>query len=109
MIADYQRRNEDDQRALGWGKAALLAGAWVFGGSVIFFPLLHWQGDMFLRQDWTVPSFSTAELLQSELSIVAVITACLLGRRYRSWRFVLLFVCLSVIAVYGFAISLFGK
>lgn len=109
MTADNEYRKDSNRTALGWGKAAILAGAWFLGGSVVLFPVLHWQGDVFLRQNWQVPGFSVSELIQSEIALVAVIAICLLGRHYRSWKFVFCFFCFSVIAVSGFALSVLAK
>jgi len=109
MTADNEYRKESNRTALGWGRAAMLAGAWVLGGSVVLFPVLHWQGDVFLQQNWQVPVFSTSELIQTEIALVTVIAMCLLGRYYRSWKFVFCFFCFSVIAVSGFTLSVLAK
>jgi hypothetical protein len=101
-------RERNRRSNIGWRKAALLAGLWLAAECVVLFPALYLQGDLFTRQDWRVPGFSTAELLQTELSMITLISACLLGRHYRSWKFVCFFVGLSVIAVYAFALSLFA-
>jgi hypothetical protein len=109
MTADNGYRKESSRTTLGWGRAAILAGAWVLGGSVVLFPVLHWQGDVFLQQNWQVRGSSIAELIQTEITAVAVIAACLLGRHYRSWKFVFCFFGFSVIAVSGFALSVLAK
>ena len=83
---------------MGWGKAVLFAILWFAVGVVILVPLLFTQAKIFLRNNWFVPGFSTAELVQAEFLAVMAILALIIGWLHRSWKIVIL---LSACAIAG--------
>lgn len=76
---------------------------------MVLFPVLHWQGDMFLRRRWLLPGISTAGLILTELAIVTMIGLYLLGRHYRSRRFAFSLLGFWLFAVSGFMLSAHAK